>query len=169
VQIDAASYQRVLGDELRRVRKQRGWTRKQLQHHLQAAISLQTLATYELGTRHCSVVRLAELCLALDVLPHDVIARVHNRVFADERPGQIRIDLAAVTSDDQPDLLSLRRWARDRLEQAEPGSSTDVYLDLAALEQMAELCGMSTVDLIGRLRALSASPNSRSASPGSVR
>lgn len=153
MRIDAASYQRVLGDELRRVRKQRGWTRKQLQHHLQADISLQTLATYELGTRHCSVVRLAELCLALDVLPHDVIARVHNRVFADERPGQIRVDLTAVVRDDQPDLLPLRRWARDRLDQAEPGTPTDVYLDLAALEQMAELCSMTTVELIARLRA----------------
>lgn len=158
MQIDAASYQRVLGDELRRVRKHRGWTRKQLQNHLQADISLQTLATYELGTRHCSVVRLAELCLALEVLPHDVIARVHNRVFADERPGQIRVDLAAITTDDHANLLPLRRWARDRLDQSEPGSSTDIYLDLPALEQMAELCGMTTVDLIGVLRAM---PRSR--------
>jgi transcriptional regulator with XRE-family HTH domain len=154
VRIDAASYQRVLGDELRRVRKQRGWTRKELRHHLDSEISLQTLATYELGTRQCSVVRLAELCVALDVLPHDVLARVHDRVFSNERPGHIRVNLARVADDSQPELLPLRRWATDRLQQAPVGQAAEVHLDLAALEQMAELCGIDTVELIGRLRAL---------------
>jgi transcriptional regulator with XRE-family HTH domain len=154
VHIDAAGYQRVLGDELRRVRKQRGWTRKELQQRLDNDISLQTLATYELGTRQCSVVRLAELCVAMNVLPHDVLARVHDRVFSDERPGHIRVDLATVVSDTQPELLPLRRWATDRLHQAPAGQSPEIHLDLAALEQMAELCGLATVDLISKLRAL---------------
>lgn len=152
--IDAAGYQRVLGDELRRVRKQRGWTRKELQHRLSSDISLQTLATYELGTRQCSVVRLAELCLAMEVLPHDVLARVHERVFSNERPGHIRVNLNRVASDTQPELLPLRRWATDRLQQAPTGQASEIHLDLAALEQMAELCGIDTVELIGRLRAL---------------
>jgi transcriptional regulator with XRE-family HTH domain len=154
VHIDAASYQRVLGDELRKVRKQRGWTRKQLQGRLQNDISLQTLATYELGTRQCSVVRLAELCAALDVLPQELLARVHDRVFSGDRPGHIRVDLAKVVADQQPELLPLRRWATDRLNQSPEGRTREVHLDLAALEQMAELCGLETVDLIARLRAL---------------
>lgn len=154
MRIDAASYQRVLGDELRRVRKQRGWTRKELQHRLGSDISLQTLATYELGTRQCSVVRLAELCLAMDVLPHDVLARVHDRVFSDDRPGHLRVNLASVVDDAQPELLPLRRWAVDRLQQSPIGQSVEIHLDLAALERMAELCGLDTVELISRLRAL---------------
>lgn len=153
--IDAASYQRVLGDELRKVRKQRGWTRKQLQHRLQSDISLQTLATYELGTRQCSVVRLAELCNALDILPQELLSRVHDRVFSGDRPGHIRIDLDKVVADTQPELLPLRRWANDRLAQAMDARSHEVHLDLAALEQMAELCGIPTVDLIAKLRTLS--------------
>lgn len=152
--IDAATYQRVLGDELRQARKQRGWTRKQLQGHLFGDISLQTLATYELGTRQCSVVRLAELCLAMEVLPHDVLARVHDRVFSDERPGYVRVNLARVAQDRQPELLPLRRWATDRLGQAHTPQQQDVHLDLSALEQMAELCGIDTIELIRRLRAL---------------
>jgi transcriptional regulator with XRE-family HTH domain len=154
VQIDAAGYQRVLGDELRRVRKQRGWTRKQLQHHLDTGISLQTLATYELGTRQCSVVRLAELCLALDVLPHDLLARVHDRVFGNERPGHIRVNLTRVAAERAAELTPLSRWAADRLSQASLGQSQEIYLDLPALERMAELCGIDTADLITRLRAL---------------
>jgi transcriptional regulator with XRE-family HTH domain len=154
VQIDATGYQRVLGDELRRVRKRRGWTRKELQHHLQSDISLQTLATYELGTRQCSVVRLAELCLAMDVLPHDVLARVHDRVFKGDRPGQIRVDLGRMARDTQPDLRPLQRWASDRLAQHGAVEGQEVHLDLAALEQMAELCRLDVVELITRLRRL---------------
>ena len=80
-QIDTVAYQRVLGDEIRSLRKQRGWTRKELNKRLQTEISLQTLATYELGTRQCSVVRLVEICHALDVPAHEVLARVHERFF----------------------------------------------------------------------------------------
>ena len=52
---------------IRSLRKQRGWTRKELNRRLQSDISLQTLATYELGTRQCSVTRLVEICVALGV------------------------------------------------------------------------------------------------------
>src|SRR5256714_9428176 len=79
VHIDSDLYQRVLGEELRKLRRRRGWTRKELNQHLQSDISLQTLATYELGTRQCSVVRLVELCMAMDERPQDLPGRVHGR------------------------------------------------------------------------------------------
>ncbi|WP_158888255.1 helix-turn-helix domain-containing protein [Amycolatopsis anabasis] len=155
MRIDGDTYQRILGEELRKLRRRRGWTRKELNQHLQSEISLQTLATYELGTRQCSVVRLVELCIAMDELPQDLLARVHRRVFTDE-PGRIRLDLNRVVADNQPELLPLRRWAQDRLRQNERPASHEVHFDLAAVERMAELCGLSTVDLLARLRALSA-------------
>jgi transcriptional regulator with XRE-family HTH domain len=154
VHMNPATYQRVLGDELRRLRKQRGWTRKDLKRRLQSDISLQTLATYELGTRQCSVVRLAEICMALDVAPHEVLARVHERVFADVPDGRIRLDLSLVVQDTQTELLPLRRWAHDRLNQLPFGRVPEVQLDFAALEYMAQLCGLETVELVGRLRRL---------------
>ena len=157
VQLDAATYQRVLGDEIRRLRKQRGWTRKDLNERLQSDISLQTLATYELGTRQCSIVRFVEICLALDERPHELLARVHERVFTDAPVGRIRVDLRKVVRDRQPELLPLRRWATGRLAEESSPHSTEVHLDISALEQMAELCGLSTVDLIARLRDLSGS------------
>jgi transcriptional regulator with XRE-family HTH domain len=151
VHIDNDRYQRILGEELRKLRRRRGWTRKDLNEHLQSDISLQTLATYELGTRHCSVVRLVELCLAMDELPQDLLARVHQRMFADE-PGRVRLDLATVVADERPELLPLRRWAEDRLRH--PGTPREVQLDHPAVERMAELCGIPTADLLSRLRAL---------------
>jgi transcriptional regulator with XRE-family HTH domain len=156
VRLDTATYQRVLGDELRRLRKQRGWTRRDLNRRLQSDISLQTLATYELGTRQCSVVRLVEICLALDEVPHDLLARVHQRVFTDAPVGRIRLDLRKIVQDDHAELLPLRRWAKGKLAETNGGQQPpDVNLDIAALERMAELCGLDTVVLIARLRQIS--------------
>jgi transcriptional regulator with XRE-family HTH domain len=149
------AYQRVLGDELRRLRKQRGWTRRDLNRRLQSDISLQTLATYELGTRQCSVVRLVEICIALDEVPHELLARVHQRVFSDSPVGRIRIDLRKIARDEQQSLLPLRRWARGRLAENNGHAPPEVSLDITALERMAELCGMQTIDLIASLRRIS--------------
>lgn len=154
MQLDVTTYQRVLGDEIRRLRKQRGWTRKELNGRLQSDISLQTLATYELGTRQCSVVRFVEICIALDELPHELLSRVHERVFTDTPVGRIRIDLRQVVRDRQPELLPLRRWAAGRLAGESGPHGSDVHLDIAALERMAELCGIDTVDLIANLRKI---------------
>ncbi|WP_460406320.1 helix-turn-helix domain-containing protein [Actinophytocola sediminis] len=154
MRLDTATYQRILGDELRRLRKRRGWTRRDLNQRLQSDISLQTLATYELGTRQCSVVRLVELCLAMDEVPHKLMARVHERVFDDSPVGAIRIDLRKVVRDDRRELLPLRRWAKGKLAENNGHHPPDVSLDIAALERMAELCGMETVELIARLREI---------------
>lgn len=157
MQLDTATYQRVLGDELRRLRKQRGWTRRDLNRRLQSDISLQTLATYELGTRQCSVVRLVEICIALDEVPHELLGRVHQRVFSDGPVGRIRLDLRRIVRDGQPELGPLRRWAEGKLAES-AGHPPDVSLDIAALERMAELCGVETLDLIGRLRQFTSTP-----------
>lgn len=154
VRINAAVYQRALGDEIRRSRKQRGWTRQDLRRRLQTEISLQTLASYELGTRQCSVMRLVEICLALDEHPHDLMSRVHNRIFAGAGVGRIRVDLRSAVAERAADLLPLRRWAAERLGEHVGPTPAEVYLDISAIERMAELCGIEVRDLIGRLKAL---------------
>lgn len=154
VRFDVETYQRVLGDELRKVRKRRGWTRKELNTKLQSEISLQTLATYELGTRQCSVVRLAEICMAMGEQPHEVLARVHARLFG-ATPSHVQLNLLTVVHDNQPELLPLRRWAIDRLSRQENGAH-EIHLDLPAIERMAELCRVPTDDLLERLDKLSA-------------
>ncbi|GAA5111186.1 helix-turn-helix transcriptional regulator [Haloechinothrix salitolerans] len=149
--LDSEHYQRLLGNELRALRKSRGWTRKQLNARLQSTISLQTLATYEHGTRHCSVVRFAEICLALGEKPHDVLARVDRRLFT-TAADEIRVDLTRITESTDPTLLPLRRWAADRLREADPATGGEITLTTAAVERMAELCGTTSVELLGYLR-----------------
>lgn len=154
MRIDSDLYQQVLGDELRKLRKKRGWTRKQLNHNLQSDISLQTLATYELGTRQCSVVRLAEICVALGEQPHEVLERVDKALFVGS-PGEVHIDLVKVVDSTQPELLPLRRWAADRLSQASTPAASEISLNLPAIERMAELCGVQTHELMDHLREMS--------------
>lgn len=152
--IDSELYQQVLGDELRKLRKRRGWTRKQLNSRLQSDISLQTLATYELGTRQCSVVRLAEICVALGEQPNMVLARVDERLLAGAT-GEVQVNLIKAAGSTRPELLPLRRWAANRLQREDAPGSREVSLKLPAVERMAELCGVNTEELVASLEELS--------------
>ncbi len=150
VYLDIEQYQRLLGNELRTLRKSRGWTRKELSARLQSTISLQTLATYEHGTRRCSVVRFAEICLALGEKPHDVLARLDRRLFT-TAADEVRVDLAKIAESTEPTLAPLRRWAADRLRETDAASGSEITLTTAAIERMAELCGMTPVKLRAQL------------------
>ncbi|MBN9748615.1 XRE family transcriptional regulator [Amycolatopsis sp. A1MSW2902] len=154
--IDSEHYQRVLGDELRKLRRGRGWTRKELNTHLHSEISLQTLATYELGTRQCSVMRLVELCMAMDELPHDLLAKVHRRVFTEPIPeGVVRLDVAALLDDPRDDgpLAPLYRWARERVGlDAGPAEVKPLTLGPETVDSLAQLCGLSAPELRRRLK-----------------
>lgn len=156
VQLDAGAYQRILGEELRGLRERRGLTRRDLRHRLQSDLSLQTIATYELGTRQCSVVRLVELCLALDETPDRLLERVAERYFAGAAtPGRIRVDLRKVVQADHHDLVPFQRWAAGKLAEGDGARPGEVNLDIGALERLAELCGLETAELIARIRAIS--------------
>lgn len=157
VQLDAGAYQRVLGEELRRLRKERGLTRRDLGHRLQSDLSLQTLATYELGTRQCSVVRLVELCAALEITPDQLLARVAQRYFGASTLDGVRVDLRKIARTRRRDLEPFRRWAQGRLQENGNGHRSEVNLDPAALDQLAELCGLATPDLVARIRSLTES------------
>jgi transcriptional regulator with XRE-family HTH domain len=143
-----STFRRVLGDELRRARKSRGWTRKELRARLPHDLSVQTLATYELGTRSCSAERLYELCETMGVFTHDVLARVRERLTGQDDQGRLVLDLDRVLRDKQRELLPLRRWAKERLSEA---GQAAVKLEPFALDQLAELCGLQRGDLIERL------------------
>lgn len=145
-------YQALLGDELKSLRKKHGWTRKDLCARLPRELSLQTIATYENGTRTCSVARLATLCRALGARPQDVIARVEQRLYLDidDESGMLRLDLDAVARTTDPRLVPLRRWAADRVG----GSPGEVLLPPSAVQPLAELCGVSLRTLVQQLDEL---------------
>ncbi|WP_245572548.1 helix-turn-helix domain-containing protein [Actinokineospora enzanensis] len=144
------AYQRALGRELQQLRMRRRWTRAQLVQRLPNELSAQALASYETGTRSCTVVRFVQLCTALEASPHDLLERVHDQVSHEEYPASLKVDLTTLAEDDRPELVPAQRWAATEVAR-HAAASRD--LDLAALESLAALCGLNTVDLVRMLRA----------------
>jgi transcriptional regulator with XRE-family HTH domain len=143
---------RMLGDELRRARKSRGWTQPDLAAIVD--ISVPTLGTYELGTRSIGVQRFVQLCQVLEVSASDLLARSIQRAARAEHSDRLPVDLRLILRDERPDLAPLRRWALHRLSSVPDRGSTVVHFDLPAVMRLAELCGLSTPDLLVALRML---------------
>ncbi|WP_410595562.1 helix-turn-helix domain-containing protein [Amycolatopsis sp. lyj-23] len=156
--IDNALYRRILGDEIRRTRRRPGWTREELRARMGGTLSLQTLATYELGTRHCSLIRFVEICMALGEPPSDVLARTHRRVTPDPADGLL-VHLNAIVRDAPPTLEPLRRWAQNRLACSGIPSGEEEILSGAALEHLARLCGMSVTEVIATVNDFAPVPS----------
>jgi transcriptional regulator with XRE-family HTH domain len=142
---------RALGDELRRARNRQGWTRKDLQARLGQDVALQTLATYELGTRPLSVARLIELAGALDVSVLEILSRTLGRVGDVDQISRLEIDIRAVAGDRTAELAPLRRWAAACLRHALPGEPTLAQLDQPAIVRLAEICGLGVEELTAKL------------------
>jgi transcriptional regulator with XRE-family HTH domain len=159
----ARTFLRVLGDELRTARKKRGWTRAELIDRLGLELSQMTIGTWELGTRPCTALRVWQLCEVLEISIVDLYARVARRM-AGPRHG-VTIDLVATVDTRSSRLGPLQAWARTQRRADPDRSRPTALLAFAALERMAELCELPTVEFIERLhqaglvrRDLQASP-----------
>jgi transcriptional regulator with XRE-family HTH domain len=101
-------------------------------------LALQTLATYELGTRRISVERLVQICAALDEDPEELLARAFARTFKADQDNTVHIDLAALAHSTDPRLRQLQQWAAVRSQQRlAPVEELDHHA-VAALARVAE-------------------------------
>ena len=69
------AFARILGQEIRRAREARGWSRVQLVEQVPSGIGDRTLLSYEHGIRQLSVVRFVEISKALGVAASELLAR----------------------------------------------------------------------------------------------
>lgn len=157
------SFKLMLGDELRQARNALGWTRKQMLDQMypdddDEAVSLQTLATYELGTRRMSVDRLVAMCAALRQQPDELLLRAITRTFGTGR--RIVIDLAALARTTDPRLQHLQRWATVRAQQRPQGKAPIESLDYDALTALANVAGTTEYQLLQALRDLNGATTS---------
>lgn len=146
-------YARVLGEVLREHRKAKRWTRKQFKARLpdQVDVSLQTLATYELGTRHIHVERLDELARALGTRAHLILAEVDRRLFPPPSDTFV-INLVDLAQCARPDLTLAARWAAVQVDACDGTTMPTAKLTPDALETLADLCGIDMTDLFDVLR-----------------
>lgn len=140
----------ALGDEMRRARKHRGWTQRDLALRLPWTTSTKTLASYELGTRHMPVARFVDVADALGQPAADLLTRARRRITNDLGPG-LTLDLNAVVEALPNTLVPLRRWARCRLHHLTTGQRPLVLISPPALTHLAKLCEIDTDDLIHQL------------------
>jgi hypothetical protein len=148
----SAQFLRVLGDELRRARRRRGWRRADLRERLGHTISMQAIASYEQGIRSCTVVRLLELTNVLDESMPELIERALSRV-TDSQTGMV-VDLVALASAQHPELAPLRRWAQARLDHSGARDSTVIRIGDAGIEWLARLCDLEPEHLVRLVAAL---------------
>lgn len=142
---------RLLGDEIRRARVGRRHTRESVAHRLPYRISDDTIATYELGTRQCSVLRLIDICQVLGVSASRLLDNVLRRANPDPRATELTVDLRAVARHGSAVLGPLRGWAAIRLEQNP--SQCVVHLSGHAAALAADLCGVRTSVLAEAIRS----------------
>lgn len=139
-----------LGDELKQARLLRGWTQRDLTSRLPWAASVQTVASYERGTRHMPVARFVDVANALDQHPADLLTRAWKRAVNDLGPGLL-LKLPALVEHRRDHLTPLRRWARCRLHDVPDGLRPVVLVSWSALTFLATLCAVDVDDLVQQL------------------
>lgn len=90
---------RALGEELRRTREGRGWSRGQLVARLPSGIGERTLLSYEHGTRHLTVLRLIELCRAQEVAAPTLLNQALQRAQINLQDLVLHVDLRHLLND----------------------------------------------------------------------
>lgn len=134
---------RALGQEIRRAREARGWTRAEVVEQLPSGIGERTLLSYEHGTRALSVIRFVEICRVLGSAAAELLDRALEKA-RDLHAFSLRVDLRAVLRDRRAEFAAIRTWAGNRLgDSADPNAATEVRLAPATVREMAAALGFS--------------------------
>lgn len=135
---------RAVGEELRRAREAKGWTRGFLVKRLPSGIGARTLLSYEHGTRHLTVLRFVEVCKVLEIAaPHALglalqRARIHVNRLA------LWVDLRLLVADNTTQFRSMILWAHNKLIEHPAGI---VEVTPSAVREMATMMSATAEDL----------------------
>lgn len=135
---------RVLGEELRRAREARGWSRMQLVEHLPSRIGDRTLLSYEHGLRRMTVVRFIEICLVMGADPIALQQQALQRARVHLANLTLRIDLRVLVNDHSVTYRPMEQWARNALNEHPDGI---VELPPAVVRNLALFVGCGYRDL----------------------
>jgi transcriptional regulator with XRE-family HTH domain len=141
------AFARILGQEIRRAREERGWTRVQLVEQLPSGIGDRTLLSYEHGIRQLTVVRFVEISRTLGVAASDLLARALEKAWA-FNAFSIRVNLRALLKDKKDEFEAVRHWARKRLEK---NPNEEVLLPSVTIRELAVVLDFSHAALAGYL------------------
>lgn len=139
---------RAIGEELRRTRETRGWSRLQLVERLPSGIGDRTLLSYEHGTRHLTALRLIELCRALGVDAPTLLAHALQRARIHIENLPLKIDLHTLLEDGSGTFRPITQWARNALIEHPDGIAE---VEPAVVQNLALCIGCTNQQLANYL------------------
>lgn len=163
---DLNNFKKALGLELRNVRKNvRRWPRRtlrdeMLRHGGDEEISIQSLGTYELGTRTLTVTRLLQIAAVLGVHADDMFSQAYKRAFPNrdlDDAELITVNLYLLTQAKDARLQPLVAWAQARFNQADRNPLAVVTLDRTGIQAFVNQTGVAEdrlLDLLSKIGAL---------------
>jgi transcriptional regulator with XRE-family HTH domain len=146
--VPAKALSRAIGEELRRAREDKGWTRAQLVRCLPSGIGDRTLLSYEHGTRHLTVVRLLELCRPLDVAAPTLLTHALQRARLELANLALQVDLRDLIDDKNDKFRPMVQWARNKLNKHPDGIAELVP---SSVEELADFVGYTSDELANYL------------------
>lgn len=139
---------RAIGEELRRERETKDWSRKQLVARLPSNIGDRTVLSYEHGTRHMTVIRFLELCRALGISGPALLTRALQRAQLELANLELQVDLRALINDGSGKFRPLVQWARNRLNKCPDGVAV---ISPSSVEELADFVGYTHRELASYL------------------
>jgi transcriptional regulator with XRE-family HTH domain len=147
-QVTGKTIAKALGEELRRARETKGWSRAQFVSLLPSGIGERTLLAYEHGIRQLTVIRLVELCDALGVTPPGTLTLALQKAEVYLQNLELQVDLRLLLADHGNKFRSIFPWARNRLTEEPDGI---IELAPSAVRELAAFIGYPHDDLAGYL------------------
>jgi transcriptional regulator with XRE-family HTH domain len=135
---------RAIGEELRRSREARGWSRGQLVARLPSGIGERSLLSYEHGTRHLTALRFIEICRALGVAPPTLLNQALQRARIHLQYLVLQIDLRYLLNDRSEIFRPMRQWAQNKLNE-NPGGVVELLP--SSVRELATFAGCTYWDL----------------------
>lgn len=138
----------AIGEELRRAREVRGWSRAHLVTMLPSGIGDRTLLSYEHGTRHLTFIRALEICWALGLDPAMLVRRALQRARIHLATLPLQVDLHALLNDPGDSYRPMIQWARNTLNDHPNGI---VEVEPVVIKNLAWFVGCARRDLTNYL------------------
>jgi transcriptional regulator with XRE-family HTH domain len=139
---------KAVGEELRRVREARGWSRAEFVKVLPSGVGERTLLAYEHGLRQLTLLRLIELSWALEVDALTVLARGLQRARVLVENLTLEVDLHALVRSTNGTFRPMVQWARNTLNEHPDGV---VEVEPAVVRNLALFIGHPQRDLANYL------------------
>jgi transcriptional regulator with XRE-family HTH domain len=138
----------AVGEEMRRAREVREWSRVQLVEMLPSGIGDRTLLSYEHGTRNLTFLRLVEICLVLGIDPATLVRRALQRARIRLATLPLQVDLRALLHSPSDTYRPMIQWARNTLNEHPDGI---VEVEPVVIKNLARFVGCPPRDLTNYL------------------